>query len=214
MINFLFGLILFIAAPVNDSSFFEGRIDLVEESQYDTFYYSYFIKDKYIRVDKFDENHKIIQTELINIEKKEIIVLSPSKKLYTRLKSSSDLILKGQNFTIIKTENTRQIKGKECYLWRVRNKELNKEVAYWVAENNYYFFNDFIKLLNHTEKTFEFFEKIPDSQGFFPMLTVERTLLRKEKRRIEVIEIKSQKINDTMFEIPSGFEEVKTNPQF
>lgn len=213
MINFLFGLILFIAVPVNNSTFFEGRIELVEKSHYDTTYYSYLIKNKQVRVDKFDQNHQILQSLLVNLDNEEIIILSPSKKLYTRLNPLSNTNTNDEHFTVIKTDNTRTINEKKCYQWRVKNKEMNTEVAYWVAENNFYYFNDFIKLLNRTEKTFSFFEKIPDSQGFFPMLTVERTLLRKEKKRIEVIEINPQKINDKMFEIPQGYKEVKTNPQ-
>jgi hypothetical protein len=41
------------------------------------------------------------------------------------------------------------------------------------------------------------------------MLTVERTLLRKIKKQISVIEINPQKVNDTTFEIPKDFNEVE-----
>ncbi|HSH50481.1 MAG TPA: DUF4412 domain-containing protein, partial [Bacteroidales bacterium] len=139
----------------------------------------------------------------------QIIVLSPSKKLYTYLELSSNSNTPNKNFTVIKTDNIRMIKGKECYQWRVRNVEQNTEVTYWVSESNFHFFNDFIKLLNCTERTFTFYEKIPDSQGFFPMYTVERTLLRKIKKQISVIEINHQKVNDTTFEIPKNFNKVE-----
>lgn len=209
MINFLFGLFLFISAPVNHSPSFEGKIKLVEETHYNTIFYTYTIKNKQIRVDKFNQNHKIIQSLLINLEDEQIIVLSPSKKKYTYLNLSRNPNTANENFEVIKTENTRILNGKKCYQWRVRNVEQNTEVAYWVSESNFYFFNDFIKLLNCSEHTFTFFEKIPDSQGFFPMYTVERTLLRKIKKQISVIEINHQKVNDTTFEIPKDFNEVE-----
>ncbi|MEA2107222.1 MAG: DUF4412 domain-containing protein [Bacteroidota bacterium] len=209
MINFLFSLFLFISAPVNHSPSFEGKIKLVEETHYNTIFYTYTIKNKQIKVDKFNQNHKIIQSLLINLEDEQIIVLSPSKKKYTYLNLSRNPNTANENFEVIKTENTRILNGKKCYQWRVRNVEQNTEVAYWVSESNFYFFNDFIKLLNCSEHTFTFFEKIPDSQVFFPMYTVERTLLRKIKKQISVIEINHQKVNDTTFEIPKDFNEVE-----
>jgi len=209
MINFLFALFLFITAPVNNSDSFEGKIKLVEESNYNTTFYTYTIKNKQIRVDKFDQNHEIIQSMLVNLENEQMIVLSPSKKLYTYQELSRNLNTTNENFEVIKTKNTRLLNGKKCYQWRVRNVEQNTEVTYWVSESNFYFFNDFIKLLNCTEQTFTFFEKIPNSQGFFPILTVERTLLRKIKKQISVIEINHQKVNDTTFEIPKDFNEVE-----
>ncbi len=209
MINFLFALFLFITAPVNNSDSFEGKIKLVEESNYNTTFYTYTIKNKQIRVDKFDQNHEIIQSMLVNLENEQMIVLSPSKKLYTYQELSRNLNTTNENFEVIKTKNTRLLNGKKCYQWRVRNVEQNTEVTYWVSESNFHFFNDFIKLLNCTERTFTFFEKIPNSQGFFPMLTVERTLLRKIKKQISVIEINHQKVNETTFEIPNNFNEVE-----
>lgn len=209
MVNFLFGLFLFITAPANNSNSFEGKIKLVEETHYNTNFYTYTIKNKQIRVDKYNQNHKIIQSLLLNLENKQIIVLSPTKKMYTFLDVSRNPNTPNENIEVIKTENSRLLNGKKCYQWRVRSVEQNTEITYWVSESSFYFFNDFIKLLNCTEQTFSFFEIIPDSEGFFPMLTVERTLLRKIKKQISVIEINQQKVNDTTFEIPKDFKKVE-----
>jgi len=210
MINFLFGLFLFITAPVNNySNSFEGKIKLVEETHYDTTFYTYTIKNEQIRVDKFNQNHKIIHSLLLNLEKEQIIVLSPTKKMFTYLDLSRNPDTPNKNFEVIKTENSRLLNGKECYQWRVRSVEQNTEVTYWVWKSNFYFFNDFIKLLNCSEHTFTFFEKIPDSQGFFPMYAVERTLLRKIKKQISIIEINHQKVSDTTFEIPKDFNKLE-----
>ncbi|HKL08627.1 MAG TPA: DUF4412 domain-containing protein [Bacteroidales bacterium] len=211
MINFLLGLILFVAAPEKeDSCFFEGRIDLVEKSYYDTTYYTYLIKDKKLRVNKFDHHYKLLQSILVNIENEQVVILSPSKKLFSYLDINPPRETYDKNFTVKKTYNSRQVEGKECYQWRVKNKNRNTEVAFWVSEENHFVcFPDFIKRINCTERTFSFFEIIPDTQGFFPMLTVERTLLRKEKKRIVITKINHQKIDNKTFEIPHDFEEVK-----
>ena len=69
-----------------------------------------------------------------------------------------------------------------------------------------YFFEDLITLINRTDKTYEFFEKIPETQGFFPILTVERTLLRKEKSRTYVANITKQQLSDNKFKIPTNYQ--------
>jgi hypothetical protein len=143
---------------------------------------------------------------IINLDKDEIFVLSPEKKLYRQLEISKELSKEQEGFVILKTENSRTVNGYECYQWRVKNTERNMEVAYWVWQNNFYFFQELVHLLNRTDQTYEFFDKIPETQGFFPLLTVERTLLRREKSRASVVNISSKKIDDSLFKIPVDFE--------
>lgn len=198
-----------LSSPINSVDTFEGRIELVYESVYDTFYFTYYVKNENVRIDKFDNNHSLIQTQIINLENKQVFVLSPAKKLYTRLEISPQQESNDENFIILKTNNSKMINNVECYQWRVKNTERNTEISYWVSQNNYYFFEELLKLLGQTDKTFEFFEKIPETQGFFPMLAVERTLLRKEKARISVLNIESKTMKESIFKIPSDFEIVK-----
>ncbi len=209
MLNFITGFLLLIVMPANNVEPFEGSIDLVQETFYDTLYFTYSVKNEQIRVDKYDQNQQIIQTILVNLNQKEVVVLSPEKKLYTVFESDAKSAEDDENFKIIKAENSRMVNGHNCYQWRVKNEERNTETTYWVTQNDFYFFNDFIRLLNRSERTFEFFEKIPESEGFFPMLTVERTLLRKEKSRILVKRIEHQSIDPNIFEIPDDYEMVK-----
>lgn len=187
---------------------FEGSIELVQNSCYNTSYFTYFVKDKNVRIDKFDSDHKLLQSLLIDIEEEKVFILSPTKKLYTQLNTSDKKNISDENFIILKTENSRMVNGFKCYQWRVKNIERNTEVAYWVSQNDFYFFQDLIKLLNRTDKTYEFFDKIPETSGFFPILSVERTLLRKEKSRISVLTITSKKINESTFKIPLNYKVV------
>ena len=214
MVSFLLSFLLVLSSPINSVDSFEGHIELVYESIYDTSYFTYFVKDENVRIDKFDNNHTLIQSLIINLEKEEIFALSPAKKLYTQLEFSQQQEPDDEDFIILKTNNSKMINEYKCYQWRVQNFERNTEVAYWVSQNNYFFFDELIKLLNQTDKTYEFFEKIPETQGFFPMLAIERTLLRKEKSRIYVLNIDSKTLNESIFKIPSDFEIVKRSTSF
>ncbi len=208
MTNFVLSLFILLFSANSYTQSFEGSIDLVQKSLYDTTYFTYYVKDKNIRIDKFDSNQNLIQSMLINIDKEQVYLLSPEKKLYTQLETHKDYQSANDGFIILKTENHRIVNGINCYQWRVKNIERNTEVAYWVSQYDFYFFEDLVKLINRTDKTYDFFEKIPETQGFFPMLTVERTLLRREKSRIYVANITNQKLNDNKFSIPSNFNEV------
>jgi hypothetical protein len=107
-----------------------------------------------------------------------------------------------------KTENSKQINGQTCYQWRVKDPERNTEIAYWVFEENLDFFATLLQLLNRTEYSLAVFREIPGSIGFFPMLTEERTLLRKEKLKIALVDINEKELNSGIFKIPSGYKAV------
>lgn len=206
MINFLLSFLLLLSSTNTNVESFEGSIEMIQESYYDISYFTYFVKKENVRIDKFDNNHILIQSLLINLEKEQIYILNPSKKLYTKSDINSKPNPDSENFTILKTENSRMVGEYVCYQWRVKNKERNTEVSYWVSQNNFYFFEELVRIINNTDKTYEFFEKIPETQGFFPMLCVERTLLRKEKYRLYVINITNSAVSDNIFKIPSDFE--------
>lgn len=209
MINFLISFILVVVPVTSDVKSFEGSIELVQESFYDISYFTYFVKNDNVRIDKFDNSHTLMQSLLINLDKKEIFVLSPTKNLYTKIEINNTQKSGEENYAILKTENSRMVGEHLCYQWRVKNKERNTEVAYWVSQKNFYFFEELLKLINSTDNTFEFFEKIPETQGFFPMLSVERTLLRREKSRLCVVNISDKPLNKNLFEIPANFELVR-----
>lgn len=209
MLNFLLSFILFFTHTTSSVESFEGSIDLIQKSYYETSYFTYFVKKENVRIDKFDSNNNLIQTLLINLDKEKIYSLCPSKNLYTELKINNKKHSDEKNFTINKTENSRMVGEYLCYQWRVKNEERNTEVAYWVSQSNFYFFEHLVKIINKTDKTYEFFGRIPETMGFFPMLSVERTLLRKEKGRVYVVNIKDGSLNDNLFEIPANFEFVR-----
>jgi hypothetical protein len=208
MLSYIFSILLFASGPTFQNSPFEGNIDLVYITQYDTTYFSFFVKQDNIRIDKFDKNRKHTESILLSLKKDIIYVISPSRKLYTQVNYTAEDKSKDKNFEVQKTENTRIIIGQTCYQWRVKNTERNTEVSYWVVKNDFDFFEKFVHLFNSVDKLYEFFEKIPDSKGFFPFLVEERTLLRAEKSKLIVQKISNRILSQSYFDIPADYEKV------
>jgi len=204
MLSYIAGLLLLFSGTSN----FEGSIDLIYISQYDTTYFTYNIKNENIRVDKFDSHFILTETILLNLNTEEIFVLSPSRKLFTQINKKNKDISSDKNFLVTKTANSRLIKSSVCYQWRVKNIERNTEISYWVTNNNFNFFDKFVRLINNVENIYEFFEKIPESQGYFPILVEERTLLRAEKSTISVNKITPKIFDQAFFNIPAGYNNV------
>ncbi|MBN2681231.1 MAG: DUF4412 domain-containing protein [Bacteroidales bacterium] len=189
--------------PEVNKPVFEGSIKCVQQSKVDTVYYTFYVKDKKVRVDEI--NNGIDNSLIFDLDKKTIVALSPQKKLYMNIPTTPYVDGENENFNIIKSNNSKIINGYKCYQWRVRNTEQNTEIAYWVAYDNFEFFEEFLKLWNKREKQFTFFLKIPDISGVFPMQQVERTLLRDERCRQEVVSVEKKEIKDDIFAIPKDF---------
>jgi hypothetical protein len=143
---------------------------------------------------------------LIDILNEKVIALDPARKMYRVLNlNEKNREINRDRFVIKKTENHKEINGIKCYQWRVRNPETNSEIAYWVTHNKLRFMNDVIRLLSQTDRMYAFFSVISGTDGFFPVLSVERTLLRKERQRITVQKIDKKNIESKLFKIPGSY---------
>jgi len=193
---------------------FEGSITFVKKSFYDTTVHHYFVKNDRIRIDKYEQQGgKLIEALLVDLQEESVTAINPQKKLYRPLSIVSGKKVPRDDFKVIKTKNFRRINGIKCYQWRVKNKKLNSEIAYWVAPTHFGFYSDLLKLLKRTERTYRFFMQIPDNDGYFPMLSVERTLLRDERERLVVEDIVRDKLSDALFKIPDDYRELLFSQQ-
>jgi hypothetical protein len=182
---------------------FEGKIKCVQQNKVDTVFYTFTIKGKKIRLDEITNGEE--NSLIFDLEKQTIVALKASKKLYKYEHVMPYTNTENNKYEIIKSNNSKIINGYKCYQWRVRSTEQNTEIAYWVANDNFDFFEDFLKLWNRREKLFSFFLKLPDISGVFPMLQVERTLLRDERSRQVVLAVEKQEVKDEVFAIPEDF---------
>lgn len=187
---------------------FEGKIHFVQESLEDTLYYTYYVKEDMVRLDVLDDCKDCNTTDnfmIFDLEKNSIIAVKPSRKMYISVPPKPYVDNKDQNFQIIKSNNSKKIQGYKCYQWRVKNKVQNTEVSFWVAQDHFNFFENFLRLWNRSEKHAVYFLQIPETDGFFPMLSEERTTLREQKMTLRVIEVTKQNLDPTIFVIPKDY---------
>jgi hypothetical protein len=207
---FFFNLMLI--SNIAKTQSFEGEITFIKQTSKDTSFYKYKIKNNIIRIDELDKNYKLTNYLLVYIDKEEIYAINPEKKLYTKLPIHPwQKNKKSENYKIFKTENYKSINGYKCYQWRVKNKKENTEIAFWVTNDKFHFFYDFLKILNRTEKSSIYYLTIPKTNGYFPMLSVERSLLRDFRLKLSVTKIEKKNLNSSLFKIPSEYKYFKKN---
>lgn len=186
---------------------FEGNVQLTRQSQYDTTYFIFYFKDANVRVDEFTASGQLNKTLLVDLNTEHIVALSPALKVYANLNRKNN-IPTSRKFDIIKTENFRMIEGKKCYQWRIRNRELDCEITYWVMETEIPVMQKLYRILDETENYSSipyYFRHIPGNSGFFPMVAIERNLVREQKQSLQITSINPRKVPTKLFEIPRDY---------
>lgn len=191
---------------------FEGEIIFTKATLKDTTFYAYKIKGDKIRIEELDQQFKMQNYMLVDVSKSRVHAVNPKRKLYVEMPTQSKLSFNDTTeFIIYKTENYKRIKGYKCYQWRVRNKKENTEVAYWVCNEFFDSFSEFLRLLNRHEKSSIYYLHIPNTSGFFPLLSVERSVLREWRTSLEVLKIEKKDLSTALFEIPQGYKMFQKN---
>ncbi|MDD4385489.1 MAG: DUF4412 domain-containing protein [Bacteroidales bacterium] len=189
-------------------STFKGNINFVRETVFDTIHINIYVRDAMVRIDERDTKNRIVSSHIVNLDKEEVYALSYSKQQYVKILAnnrSND----NEYISVKKTQNTKEINGHKCYQWRVRDEGMNTEVAYWMYDGEFEFFAKLFNLLRRTEYSLAIFSAIPDVEGFIPMLTEERTLLRKDKLKIRIVSIEHNNPSATLFGIPDHFKSTR-----
>jgi hypothetical protein len=193
---------------------FEGNIQLIKQSHYDTTYLIFYIKDSKARVDEFNERGQLTKTLLINLNSGNIIALSPALKLFTDVTHHNKEMVSKSNrqYSVIKTSNYKMIEGKKCFQWRVRNRLLDSEITYWVMESDNQMMGKLYAILNSTENyssISSFYLQIPETNGYVPILAVERNLVWEEKQSMHITSINERKVSGRLFEIPKDYKNLR-----
>lgn len=203
-------LILLIVLPISALSNidnFEGKIKIIKEGAYDTSKIDICVKNEIVRIDEFNSRNQIVRSYLVDLKKERLYALSLKEKLYSEipLNRSSNPAISPE---IIKTKNSMNINGENCYQWRVKDKTRNSEVTFWVAQKNLNFLKALVGILNRSQTPLNILGQFPQENGFMPLMAVDRTLLRKLKESARIIDIKQQKLPDSIFVIPPDFQEL------
>lgn len=188
---------------------FEGSIKLKKETVYDTSFVVLQVRGNQVRLDEFDNKKNLISIYIINLESEKVLALSPKQKLFYELSPCRAIQKQTDDATTINTENIMILDGQSCCQMRVKSVSRDTEVAYWVAEKNFDFFRAMNKILRKVKPDIDFFSYFPDVKGLFPMLIVERTLLRKEKMKVLVTGISETMLSENVFKIPLGYQKIE-----
>ncbi|MCB0429572.1 MAG: DUF4412 domain-containing protein [Flavobacteriales bacterium] len=183
---------------------FEGTIEFVKMTQTDTSNYVYYVKGDHIRIENTVRG-EVKGVMLVDLGEKSLLALSPERKLYMDVNNSPLNPGDKNNYEVMKTGNKKTIQGFECEQVRVRNKSQNTEVTYWLASGGFQFFPSLINTVNRKENTSIYYLVIDGFEDAFPFLTVENSLLREERTRMEVTKITKKSIDDKLFNVPDGY---------
>ncbi|MDI3526235.1 MAG: hypothetical protein PWR03_418 [Tenuifilum sp.] len=185
---------------------FQGKIKILKEGIYDTLTVEIFIKDNFIRVDEYKKDKKPIRSFIANTSFGNIYLVSYQHKMYSLVKvnpSSSN-----NDVEIIKSENFIEVNGKKCYQWRVKDKASQTVTTYWVAKIEYNFEPKLFRILANAGSAIDEFVKMPQTPNIIPLKVVDRTRFRKLRSNLQIIEISSMKLSESLFKIPNGFSEL------
>lgn len=205
MINLIIPVFLLITSPQGTDKDFEGSLQVVKTTLYDTSIILYKIKNYYIKIEEYDQHANLLLTYLVDFDKNIIYAIDPLNKRYKPLDIRPFSPSNSKNFEVIKSENFMYLNGYKCTQWRIKNRDDNTEIAYWVTKDEFNFYEKMLRTINSFEKPYNYFLHIPDNQGYIPMLAVERTLLRDEKSRIEIVRIEKEFLDKNIFEIPENY---------
>ena len=185
---------------------FEGSIKLMKETVYDTSFVIIQVRGSQVRLDEFDSKKNLISIYIINLESEKVLALSPKQKIFFELSPSRAIQKPNDDATTINKENRMILDGQSCCQMRVKSIARGTEVAYWVVEKNFEFFMSMNRILRKVKPDIDMFSYFPDVKGLFPMLIIERTLLRKEKMKVLVTAISESMLSDNVFKFPLGYQ--------
>ena len=184
---------------------FEGFIRFVQETFSDTTYYTYYVKGDKVKLE-INEDCKdcdVSDAMLFDLKNQTIIAMKPSLRMYKDVEIRPYVETTNNDFNIIKnSRNKKKVQGYKCEQWRVKNQKENTEITYWVTEGNYYFFEEFLKLWNRSEKQSRYFLQVKSVNGYFPILSVERSTFREKRMKLQVIKLEKKPLEQSIFEIP------------
>lgn len=187
---------------------FEGSIYFTKSNMVDVTRYAYHVKGDKVRIDEMmDGDDKLVAALLIDLQNGEMIALSHDRKLYLKRPKGQEVPMP-EALDVKKGQLEKSVSGRNCTQYRVKSRELDSEVSFWVTKGDFSFFPKLLSILRRKDNFSRFYLALPELNGMFPMLAEEYTLLRDRKGFLQVDEINVTKLDDSIFAIPEGFQKV------
>lgn len=198
-------LTVFFAANLLAQSF-EGTIEFTRYTTVDTSKYAYHVKGDMVRIEEVGSNGQIAGIMIVNTKENKAKSLSPERKLYIELESANTKFITINGSDVKKGKTTKTIAGYKCDEWTVSNKEQNTTITYYLAKDNFDFFEGLLIALNRKDKFATYYQQLPDTKKTFPFLAIEKDLTSgKEKGKLEVNKVTKKTIDSKLFEIPIDY---------
>jgi hypothetical protein len=193
------------------SQSFEGSIYFTKSNMTEVTQYAYHVKGNMVRIDEMVEGSEaLVATLLVNLETETMTALSHERNLYMNRPNKSDVVEKIAGAEIVEGQLQRSIHGMNCAQVRVKNKEADRELMYWVSEDaNFGFFPKLLNILKRKDNFSTYYLSIPNLGNKLPLMAQENTLLREKKGFLQVDKIQKKKLDDSLFKVPAGFEKVE-----
>jgi hypothetical protein len=198
-------LTLFFAANLLAQGF-EGTIEFTRKTTIDTTKYTYLVKGDMVRIEEVGSNGQIAGIMIVNTKENKAKSLSPDRKLYMELESANTKFVTINGSEVKKGKAPKTIAGYKCDEWTVSNKEQNTTITYYLAKENFDFFEGLLIALNRKDKFATYYQQLPETKSTFPFLAIEKDLSTgKEKAKLEVSKVTKKTIDPKLFEIPSDY---------
>ncbi len=215
-------IILFAGSAFAQNNFV-GKLKMkVSNGKQKATYITYYFQNGKMRAD-LPESAMGGKTYMI-LRDKSMYVVIPSQKMYMKYSGSYDKLMntkfpmeadsstgdsKGQKadwkhiWKKGKTGNTKSILGYNCVEYVFQN-DGGGSMHFWVTKEL-----GNLSLMQNPMSPNPMLNLINKMGGFFPLLTVDYGANGKIVSKIEVVQIKKQKLDEVLFALPAGFKEMK-----
>ncbi len=182
---------------------FQGTIKFTKTIGPVTANYVYYVKGDKIRVEELSENGEVQGIMIVDTKANTVKALSPERKMYIDVPNKRPA--RETEVYVQKTNNTKMVNGYNCTEVKVSGKTDGREVTFWVADDDFDFMVPLLETLNRKDKLATYFMNIPNLDGFFPMVGVERKTDGVELTKLQVNTVDKGDLNNDLFEIPSDY---------
>lgn len=182
---------------------FQGTIKFTKTIGPVTANYIYYVKGDHIRVEEMSENGEIQGIMLVDTKANTVKALSPERKMYIDVPNKRPA--RDTEVYVQKTNNKKVINGYECTEVKVTGKDDGREVTFWAANDHFDFMIPLLETLNRKDKLAVYFMNIPDLEGFFPMVGIERKTDGVELTKLQVVDVKKTDLSNDLFMIPKDY---------
>lgn len=188
---------------------FEGSIYFTKSNMMDVTQYAYHVKGNKVRIDEMVEgSDKLVATLIVDLETGDMFALSHERNLWMK-RPTKEGDAKVSGAEVKEGSLERSIHGKNCTQYRVKNKDADREIMYWVTEGDYPFFPKLLEILKRKDNFSSYYLNLPDLEHKLPLLAEENTLLREKKGFLQVDKIEKKELASVLFDIPESYEKVE-----